>query len=67
MPPLPAGRLVIADASNALGVLFGPLAARYLPASATRRLMLFAVQVAGVPRLFVEEALWTCRAALEQV
>jgi len=67
VPALPAGRLVIADASTALGILFGRLAPQYQAASATRRLMLFAVQVAGVPRLFVEEALWTCRAALEQV
>jgi DNA/RNA-binding domain of Phe-tRNA-synthetase-like protein len=66
-PALPAGRLVIADGSAALGILFGPLAPQYRAASATRRLMLFAVQVAGVPRLFVEEALWTCRTALEQV
>jgi len=27
--------------------------------------LLFAVQVAGVPTLYAEEALWTCRAALE--
>jgi len=27
---------------------------------------LFAVQVAGVPTLYAEESLWTCRAALEQ-
>ena len=67
VPALPAGRLVIADASTALGILFGRLAPQYEVASATRRLMLFAVQVAGVPGLFVEEALWTCRAVLEQV
>jgi DNA/RNA-binding domain of Phe-tRNA-synthetase-like protein len=66
-PALPAGRLVIADASKALGVLFGRLAPQYEVARATRRLMLFTVQVAGVPGLFVEEALWTCHAALEGV
>jgi hypothetical protein len=65
-PALPAGRLVIADASAALGVLFGQLAPEAEPAPDTRRLMLFAVQVAGVPGLFVEEALWSCHAALEQ-
>jgi hypothetical protein len=63
---LPAGRLVIADASAALGILFGQLAPEHEPAPDTRRLMLFAVQVAGVPGLFVEEALWSCHAALEQ-
>jgi DNA/RNA-binding domain of Phe-tRNA-synthetase-like protein len=66
VPALPAGRLVIADASTALGVLFGGLAPRYQVGHATRRLMLFAVQVAGVPGLFVEEALWMCHTALEQ-
>ena len=33
----------------------------------TRELTLFAVQVAGVPALYVEEALWTCHAALERL
>jgi DNA/RNA-binding domain of Phe-tRNA-synthetase-like protein len=67
VPALPAGRLVIADASRALGVLFGRPAPQYQPAHSTQRLTLFAVQVAGVPALFVEEALWTCQAALEQL
>jgi DNA/RNA-binding domain of Phe-tRNA-synthetase-like protein len=65
-PMLPAGRLVVADASAALAILFGELAPGHRPAGAGRRLALFAVQVAGVPRLYVEEALWTCRAALAQ-
>ncbi len=63
---LPAGRLVVADASSALAVLFGELAAGHGAASATQRLTLFAVQVAGVPTIYAEEALWSCRAALEQ-
>lgn len=63
---LPAGRLVVADASAALAILFGELAPGHEPRADTRRLTLFAVQVAGVPDLFVEEALWTCRMALEQ-
>jgi DNA/RNA-binding domain of Phe-tRNA-synthetase-like protein len=62
--PLRAGQLVIADASSALAILFGALAAEHEPTAATRRLVLFAVQVAGVPTLYVEEALWSCRAAL---
>jgi DNA/RNA-binding domain of Phe-tRNA-synthetase-like protein len=65
-PRLPAGRLVIADSSAALAVLFGELASGHAPGPRTRRLALFAVQVAGVPTLFAEEALWSCRAALEQ-
>jgi DNA/RNA-binding domain of Phe-tRNA-synthetase-like protein len=63
-PPLPPGRLVVADAAGPLAVLFGELARGHAAASRTRRLMLFAVQVAGVPELYVEEALWNCRAAL---
>jgi DNA/RNA-binding domain of Phe-tRNA-synthetase-like protein len=66
-PLLPAGRLVIADASAALAILFGELSARHEPAAGTRELTLFAVQVAGVPALYVEEALWTCHAALERL
>jgi DNA/RNA-binding domain of Phe-tRNA-synthetase-like protein len=64
--PLPTGRLVVADAAGALAVLFGELAPGHGASADTRRLTLFAIQVAGVPSLYVEEALWTCRAALEQ-
>jgi DNA/RNA-binding domain of Phe-tRNA-synthetase-like protein len=64
-PKLPAGRLVVADSSGAVGVLFGELAQGHTAGPATRRLRLFAVQVAGVPTLYVEEALWSCRSALE--
>jgi DNA/RNA-binding domain of Phe-tRNA-synthetase-like protein len=66
-PTLPRGRLVVADASSALATLFGELAPGHQPTGDTDRLALFAVQVAGVPALYVEEALWTCRTALEQL
>lgn len=66
-PMLPGGRLVVADATGALAVLFGGLAAEHEPVAATTRLALFAVQVAGVPTLYVEEALWICRRALTGV
>jgi hypothetical protein len=65
-PPLPAGRLVVADSSAALAVLFGELACGHEPRVGSTRVTLFAVQVEGVPTLYVEEALWACRAALEQ-
>jgi DNA/RNA-binding domain of Phe-tRNA-synthetase-like protein len=65
-PPLPAGRLVVADGSTAVAVLFGETAAAHRPHSRTSRLRLFAVQVAGVPTLYAEESLWACRAALER-
>jgi DNA/RNA-binding domain of Phe-tRNA-synthetase-like protein len=65
-PPLPAGRLVVADASTAVAVLFGELAPAHTPGQRTRRLTTFAVQVAGVPTLYVEESLWAARLALER-
>jgi DNA/RNA-binding domain of Phe-tRNA-synthetase-like protein len=64
--PLAAGRLVVADASAALAVLFGELAADHEAKGSTTEVTLFAIKVAGVPSLYVEEALWMCRAALEQ-
>jgi DNA/RNA-binding domain of Phe-tRNA-synthetase-like protein len=65
-PALAAGQLVIADASVPLALLFGPPASAHAPSAGTRRLTLFALQVPGVPALFVEEALWSCHAALER-
>ena len=62
---LPAGRLVVADASTPLAVLFGELAPGHTPVAETRNVTLFAVAVAGVPGLYAEEALWICRTALE--
>ncbi len=62
---LPTGRLVVADAATPLAVLFGAPAPAHAPDARTRDLELFAVQVAGVPELYAEEALWEARAALE--
>jgi DNA/RNA-binding domain of Phe-tRNA-synthetase-like protein len=66
-PALPPGRLVIADSSAALAVLFGELAPGHEARAGTRTVTLFAVQVAGVPTLYVEEALWSARASLEHL
>jgi DNA/RNA-binding domain of Phe-tRNA-synthetase-like protein len=63
---LPSGRLVIADESSAVAMLFGEIGAPHRPQAGSRRLQLFCIQVAGVPTLYAEEALWACRAALEQ-
>jgi len=63
---LPAGRLVVADDTVALGLLFGELADDCEVSTRTRELTLFAVQVAGVPMLYVEEALWSARNGLER-
>jgi hypothetical protein len=64
-PVLGGGRLVVADSSHALAILFGGLAPGHAPHARTRNLRLFAVQVAGVPTIHVEEALWRCRTILE--
>ena len=55
--PLPAGRLVVADASRPVAVLYGDVG--FPPSKHTERVRLFTVQVAGVPSIHVEEALWT--------
>ena len=60
---LPAGRLVVADASAALGVLFGR------PRPGTSRARARAGECSrsrsrACPTLFAEEALWTCRQRL---
>lgn len=62
--PLTGGRLVVADASAALAVLFEEPAPGSSVSARSRHLALYAVQVAGVPRLYVEEALWAVAAAL---
>jgi len=62
---LPAGQLVIADSERALAVLFQPVPDGPAPGPRTSSVTLYAAQVAGVPSLYVEEALWACRAALQ--
>jgi DNA/RNA-binding domain of Phe-tRNA-synthetase-like protein len=56
---LPAGRLLVADDGGPVGVLFGALAPGRGVGPRTTRMTLFSVQVAGVPDIHVEEALWT--------
>ena len=64
-PATSAGQIVVADAQAPIAPLFGEPAASHLPASGTTRLLLFAVGVAGVPRMHVEEALWQCASVLD--
>jgi DNA/RNA-binding domain of Phe-tRNA-synthetase-like protein len=59
------GRIVVADAAGPAAELFGDIAHSHAPTERTRRLRLFSVQVAGVPAIHVEEALWTCVSALD--
>jgi DNA/RNA-binding domain of Phe-tRNA-synthetase-like protein len=56
---IPAGRLVVADDAGPLGVLFGALAPGRGVSPQTARMTLLALQVAGVPDIHVEEALWS--------
>ncbi len=62
-----AGQLVVADARCALALLFADPAPAHQPSGRSRRLLLYALQVAGVPWLAIEESLWICRSALEAV
>ncbi len=62
---LEPGRLVVADAGAPVAVLFGDLAPAAVPTNDTARVRIFSVQVAGVPEIHVEEALWLCAEALD--
>jgi len=64
-PLLPEGRLVVADSAVALAPLFGECAPGHRPGARSRELTLFALQVPGVPALYVQEALWISASALE--
>lgn len=55
--PLP-GSLVVADASRVHAVLFEDPASGHGVGSRTRRVMLYAIAVDGVPEIHLDEALW---------
>lgn len=63
-PPLPGGRLVVADSRSALAVLFGEIAPGHAARPVAGELVLFSLQVPGVPLLHVEEALWMASSML---
>jgi len=62
---LEKGTLIIADELQPVGLLFGQTAEGLAVASGTRRVAVAAVQVKGVPRIAVEEALWLAASTLE--
>ena len=62
---LPAGTLVIADEARPLGLLFGATADGRGVHPKTRRTVLCAVAVAGVPDIAVEEAIWLAADVLQ--
>lgn len=57
-PPPAAGSLVVADGSAVHAELFSDPSAGHGVGARTRRVMLFAVAVDGVPEIHIEEALW---------
>lgn len=63
---LPPGTLVIADEQRPLALLFGGLAAGRGVRPRTRRTLLVAIGVTGVPQIAVEEALWLAAGVLEE-
>jgi DNA/RNA-binding domain of Phe-tRNA-synthetase-like protein len=62
--PLPVGTIVIADEEGPLGVLFGPTAEGRAVRRGTKRVLLAAIGVRGVPDIALEEALWVAGSAL---
>jgi DNA/RNA-binding domain of Phe-tRNA-synthetase-like protein len=62
--PLAPGQIVIADGQGPLAVLFGDSAGRGQVRRSTKRVLLAAIRVAGVPSVSVEEALWTAAETL---
>lgn len=61
---LPVGTLVIADEARPVGFLFGDTSADHAVGKGTKRTTLVAVQVAGVPDIAVEEAIWLAAGVL---
>jgi DNA/RNA-binding domain of Phe-tRNA-synthetase-like protein len=62
--PLPVGTIVIADEKRALEVLFGRTAEGRGVQRKTKRTILVAIGVRGVPDVALEEGLWVAASAL---
>jgi DNA/RNA-binding domain of Phe-tRNA-synthetase-like protein len=62
---LPAGTLIVADERRPLALLFGALASGRGVSRATRRTLLVAIGVRGVPEIAIEEAIWLVAEAME--
>jgi DNA/RNA-binding domain of Phe-tRNA-synthetase-like protein len=61
---LPAGTLVVADEARPVSLLFGATAAGRGVGPKTKRTLLVAIQMGGVPAIAVEEALWLAAGVL---
>ncbi len=62
---LPVGTLVIADALEPVGLLFGAIGSGRGVSRKTQRMFVISIQVAGVPEIAVEEAMWLLLEGLE--
>ena len=62
--PLASGQLVVADEERPLAIVLGEVGADAGVTVATERMVLAALAVKGVPRISVEEALWTAAETL---
>jgi DNA/RNA-binding domain of Phe-tRNA-synthetase-like protein len=62
--PLPDGTIVVADEQRPLGILFDQTAKGRGVRRGTRRVLLAAIGVRGVPDIALEEALWVAGSAL---
>jgi DNA/RNA-binding domain of Phe-tRNA-synthetase-like protein len=63
---LPAGTLVIADEERPIALLFGATGANRGVQPRTRRTLLAAIGVKGVPEIAIEEAIWLAAGVLEE-
>ena len=59
------GRLVVADQASPVAELFADPTPGHAPGDGTEALRIYAVQVAGVPSIHVEEAFWLASEALD--
>ena len=64
-PDARPGRLVVADQTAPVAELFADPAPGHGPGEGTEALRVYAVQVAGVPAIHVEEAFWLVSEALD--
>jgi DNA/RNA-binding domain of Phe-tRNA-synthetase-like protein len=62
--PLPDGTIVVADERRALGILFDRTAEGRGVRNGTKKVVLVAIGVRGVPDIALEEALWVAGSAL---
>jgi hypothetical protein len=60
------GRLAVHDADGPLATLFGEIAPGRGVTKETARMLVYTVQVPGVPAIFVDEAMWTCLGVLQE-